>query len=107
LCKDIKENFTKKQSVILEKDSWVEINTIFNNIPSISDINEDYDEFGRIRNLSDEYTPIISYYEQFPSNPIPSRISRWFEDDTWHVRRDILPYIHSPSRIPIWNQSRH
>lgn len=102
LCKDIKENFTKKQSVILERETWVEINTILDNISSTRNINEEYDEFGRIINPSDEYTPIISYYGQFPSDPIPSRTSRWIEDETWQVRRGMLTYIHSPNRISRW-----
>lgn len=69
---------------------------------------EEYDEYGRRINPPDEYEPIISYYGQFPSDPIqaPSRIPRWGEDDMWQQTRDIYP-LYPQNRIPRWGDPRH
>lgn len=100
LCKEIKENFEKRSSQNLERDLLTEIDIIVSNIASLLDSDEEYDDFGRRLNQSEdeelEYNPIVSYYGQFPNN-----VSRLGVNMYWTSRIfESNAQMHERNRIP-------
>jgi hypothetical protein len=86
LCREIKFTFERKIKQISETDSSDEISTI-SSVSTMSIFDEEYIDYDRTVNQLEEYVPIISHSNQFPSDTTSLFDITPTTEDTSNVQR--------------------